>query len=82
MEKLQEEDVAALIEKKEAQLQLKAEVDEINRQAQAQKIIRAEQEKIQDLKVKSQFKTVFYRSLGCGIQPTQGRARGCLRSRS
>ena len=52
MEKLQEEDVAALIEKKEAQLQLKAEVDEINRQAQAQKIIRAEQEKIQDLKVK------------------------------
>ena len=53
MEKLQEEDVAALIEKKEAQLQLKAEVDEINRQAQAQKIIRAEQEKIQDLKVKT-----------------------------
>ena len=51
MEKLQEEDVAVLIEKKEAQLQLKAEVDEINRQAQAQKIIRAEQEKIQDLKV-------------------------------
>ena len=60
MEKLQEEDVAALIEKKEAQLQLKAEVDEINRQAQAQKIIRAEQEKIQDLKVKAQFKTLFY----------------------
>ena len=55
MEQLQEEDVAELIQKKEAQLQLKAEVDEINRQAQAQKIIRAEQEKIQDLKVRSSF---------------------------
>ena len=59
MEKLQEEDVAALIEKKEAQLQLKAEVDEINRQAQAQKIIRAEQEKIQDLKVKVLWQLCF-----------------------
>ena len=55
MEQLQEEDVAELIQKKEAQLQLKAEVDEINRQAQAQKIIRAEQEKIQDLKVSAHF---------------------------
>lgn len=55
MELLQEEDVAELIQKKEAQLQLKAEVDEINRQAQAQKIIRAEQEKIQDLKVSCPF---------------------------
>ena len=55
MEKLQEEDVAELLQKKEAQLKLKAEVDAINRQAQAQKIIRAEQEKIQDLKVFTVF---------------------------
>ena len=51
MELLQEEDVAELIQKKEAQLQLKAEVDEINRVAQEQKVKRAEQEIIQDLKV-------------------------------
>jgi len=51
MEQLQEEDVAELIQKKEAQLQLKAEVDEINRVAQEQKVKRAEQEIIQDLKV-------------------------------
>ena len=60
MELLQEEDVAELIQKKEAQLQLKAEVDEINRQAQAQKIIRAEQEKIQDLKVSCHFSSRGY----------------------
>ena len=61
MELLQEEDVAELIQKKEAQLQLKAEVDEINRQAQAQKIIRAEQEKIQDLKVSCPFSNREFR---------------------
>lgn len=53
MEQLQEEDVAELIQKKEAQLLLKAEVDEINRVAQEQKVKRAEQEIIQDLKVEN-----------------------------
>ena len=67
MEQLQEEDVAELIQKKEAQLQLKAEVDEINRQAQAQKIIRAEQEKIQDLKVSSTWLKATNRNQGCWI---------------
>ena len=51
MEKLQDEDVAELMEKKMAQIKLKAEVDEINRQAQIQRERRSEQEKIQDLKV-------------------------------
>ena len=51
MEKLQDEDVAELMEKKEAQIKLKFEVDEINRQALLQREKRAEQEKIQDLKV-------------------------------
>ena len=60
MEKLQEEDVAELLQKKEAQLKLKAEVDAINRQAQAQKIIRAEQEKIQDLKVFTVFDFIAF----------------------
>ena len=39
------------MEKKMAQVKLKAEVDEINRTAQLQKERRVEQEKIQDLKV-------------------------------
>jgi len=51
MEKLQDEDVAELMEKKMAQIKLKAEVDEINRVAQIQRERRTEQEKIQDLKV-------------------------------
>ena len=51
MDKLQEEDVADLLEKRAAQIRLKSEVDEINAQAQVQKEKRAEQEKIQDLKV-------------------------------
>ena len=51
MEKLQDEDVAELMQKREAQLILKQEVDEINRQALLQRERRAEQEKIQDLKV-------------------------------
>ena len=53
MEKLQDEDVAELMQKREAQLILKQEVDEINRQALLQRERRAEQEKIQDLKVHS-----------------------------
>ena len=53
MEKLQDEDVAELMQKREAQLILKQEVDEINRQALLQRERRAEQEKIQDLKVRS-----------------------------
>ena len=53
MEKLQDEDVAELMQKREAQLILKQEVDEINRQALLQRERRAEQEKIQDLKVLS-----------------------------
>ena len=52
MEKLQDEDVEELMRKREAQLILKQEVDEINRQALLQRERRAEQEKIQDLKVK------------------------------
>ena len=52
MEKLQDEDVAELMQKREAQLILKQEVDEINRQALLQRERRAEQEKIQDLKVR------------------------------
>ena len=55
MEKLQDEDVAELMQKREAQLILKQEVDEINRQALLQRERRAEQEKIQDLKVHSFF---------------------------
>jgi hypothetical protein len=51
MEKLQDEDVAELMEKKMAQIKLKSEVDEINRVAQIQRERRTEQEKIQDLKV-------------------------------
>jgi len=51
MEKLQDEDVEELMRKREAQLILKQEVDEINRQALLQRERRAEQEKIQDLKV-------------------------------
>lgn len=51
MEQLQDEDVAELMQKREAQLVLKQEVDEINRQALLQRERRAEQEKIQDLKV-------------------------------
>ena len=53
MEKLQDEDVAELMQKREAQLILKQEVDEINRQALLQRERRAEQEKIQDLKVRA-----------------------------
>ena len=51
MEKLQDEDVAELLAKREAQIILKQEVDEINRQSLVQRERRAEQEKIQDLKV-------------------------------
>jgi len=50
MEKLQEEDVAELMQRKMAQLALKEEVDHLNQQAQVQKELRAQQEKIQDLK--------------------------------
>merc|ERR1711990_1030311 len=45
MEKLQDEDVEELMRKREAQLILKQEVDEINRQALLQRERRAEQEK-------------------------------------
>jgi len=58
MEKLQDEDVEELMRKREAQLILKQEVDEINRQALLQRERRAEQEKIQDLKV--QYCLSFY----------------------
>ena len=51
MEMLQDEDVAELMQKREAQIILKQEVDEINRQSLLQRERRAEQEKIQDLKV-------------------------------
>ena len=63
MEQLQEEDVAELIQKKEAQLQLKAEVDEINRVAQEQKVKRVEQEIIQDLKVENIILKYFLNNL-------------------
>ena len=63
MEQLQEEDVAELIQKNEAQLQLKAEVDEINRVAQEQKVKRVEQEIIQDLKVENIVLKYFLNNL-------------------
>ena len=66
MEKLQDEDVAELMQKREAQLILKQEVDEINRQALLQRERRAEQEKIQDLKVQSFLYEINYIFLlGC-----------------
>lgn len=51
MDKLQNEDMRELQERRNQQLQLQFEIDEINRQAQFQKEKRANQENIQDQKI-------------------------------